>query len=464
MTLLAGAAGADITPEPGTPLMGYAARRGVSRGVHDRLLARALCLAPVQRQGAGLLLVAADLCLLATEQVGEVRERIAEGTGLPLRNVVVSCTHTHSGPDTGLQAIVNGRPVPNHVPRILGGLVEAGLAAHAARRPARMVWSRGQVHIGRNRRLAEGPIDSELPVLRIQGEDGQPITVLFLCGCHPTVLGHENLEISADWPGVAVSAIERESGGLALFLLGAHGDIDPRTRGVKDLARLNQSLGRGFDAMETLGGEVAKAVLSTGSPLEAHWRTGPLGTSSETLRLPLRLGQLSSEDAERELARRKRQLADRLGLSVEQLPRLAELESFVREETRESPAAQTRECVALVRAYVRDKAAPLFVGGRRQLDVEVQLLRIGGTALLALPLEATAEVGLDWKARVERRGLQGALVSIANGWLRYLPHPKDLAHPRAHQHYEVLSSLLADGACEKLLASGERLLDELLES
>ncbi len=442
--------------------MGYAARRGVSRAVHDPLLARALCLAPAQHEQAGVLLLAADLCLMTTGQALQVRERIAQGSGLPARNVLVSCTHTHSGPDMGLQAIADGRAVPGHVAGILTGLVEAGLAAHAARRPARLAWSRGQARIGRNRRLADGPVDRDLLVLRVEGEDGRPIGLVFLHGCHATVLGHENLELSADWPGVASGRIERESGGLALFLLGAHGDIDPRTRGVKDLAKTDQSRGRGFDAVEALGAELAEVVLASGSPAEARWLSGPLGACSEELRLPLHLGELSPQDARSELAKRQQQLADRLRTALEHLPRLSELESFVRDRTRGLPVTERRECLALLRSYVRDKTAPFFVGAQRQLEVEVQVFRIAETALLALPLEATAEVGLDWKARMERRGLLGAVASIGNGWLRYLPHPRDLAHPRARYHYEVLSSLLAPGACEKLLATGERLLDRLL--
>ena len=53
------------------------------------------------------------------------------------------------------------------------------------------------------------------------------------------------------------------------------------------------------------------------------------------------------------------------------------------------------------------------------------------------------------------------MAGIANGWLRYLPHPDDLAHPRAHHHYEVLSSMVAPGACETLLGAGEELLEKL---
>ncbi len=329
MTLLAGAARSDITPEPGIPLMGYAARRGAARAVHDRLLARALALAPGQPERPGVVLVAADLCLMAPEQALEVRERIAAGSGLPTPNVWVCCTHTHSGPEMGLRDLAQGREAPDHVAKILSGLVEAGLAAHAARRPARLGWSRGQVRIGRNRRVEDGPVDPELLVLWVEGLDGRPIGLLFQHGCHPTVLGCENLELSADWPGAAAGRIERETGAPALFLLGAHGDVDPRTRGVKDLIRRYQSRGRGFPAVEALGAEVAEAVLASGE--DEHSLSGPLGAVSRTLRLPLHLGQLSGPDAELELEKRKQQLADRLGIPVEHLPRLSELESFVRD-------------------------------------------------------------------------------------------------------------------------------------
>jgi hypothetical protein len=462
MKLLAGAARSEITPEPGIPLLGYAARRGTAHAIHDKLFARALCLLHREQETAGLLVVAADLCLMTPAQALEVRERLAAETGLLPRDVLVSCTHTHSGPDMGLAAIARGQAVPDYVPRILSGLVEAGRAAHAARRPAGLAWSRCQVHIGRNRRLAAGPLDPDVLVLRVQDEDAGPIALLYQHGCHATVLGHENLEISADWPGVAAERIERETGAVALFLPGAQADIDPRTRGLKDLAISGQSLGLGFDAVEVLGSEVAQAVLDSGSSSQTPGLAGPIRASTERLQLALHLGELSAEQAQHELARRKQELAQRLGISVEHLPRLSELESFVRDRARGLPAPEARERIALLRSYVRDKTAPFFVGGQRQLDVEVQVLQIGGMALLGLPLELTAEVGLDWKARVGRRGLLGAVVSIANGWLRYLPHPRDLAHPQAHLHYEVLSSLFADGACEKLLGTGEQLLDRLL--
>ncbi len=68
----------------------------------------------------------------------------------------------------------------------------------------------------------------------------------------------------------------------------------------------------------------------------------------------------------------------------------------------------------------------------------------------ALYRELNEEVGLNPEA-VE-------ILACTNGWLRYMPHPNDLAHPESHLHYEVLSSLLAPSACPTLLNAAERVL------
>ncbi|MBW2280426.1 MAG: hypothetical protein JRG82_06750, partial [Deltaproteobacteria bacterium] len=78
-----------------------------------------------------------------------------------------------------------------------------------------------------------------------------------------------------------------------------------------------------------------------------------------------------------------------------------------------------------------------------------------------LPVEPTTNVGLDWKRRMSGRFERAGVAGIANGWLRYLPHPDDLSDPRAAEHYEVLESILAPGACERLLDRGEELAARL---
>jgi hypothetical protein len=373
----------------------------------------------------------------------------------------VACTHTHSGPDTGLGELLAGKPLPAHVPAIFDGLVAAAVEAWQRREPARLGWTCTEARIGRNRRVADAPIDPGVEVLRVDAASGRPIAVLFRHSCHGTVRGHENLEISADWPGAAAAAIETATGAVAVFLLGAHADVDPRTRGLMDLAIPGQSVGLGAEAVRVLGREVADAVLESlgdAEPLELD--SGAVAAGSRAVRLPIHLGDRTPEAAQAELERRKIEIARLLGTTADSLPRLADLWDLASAATRDLPVAEARERIAQVRLYIRDKTSPFFVRKRRELDVEVQVLCIGRAVLLGLPLEPTTQVGFDWRDRIGP-GRLGAVIGIANGWLRYLPHAVDLSHPRAHWHYEVLQSLLAPGACEALLSAGESLAREL---
>ena len=67
-------------------------------------------------------------------------------------------------------------------------------------------------------------------------------------------------------------------------------------------------------------------------------------------------------------------------------------------------------------------------------------------------------MGAAWR---ERHGPEAAVLSIANGWLRYLPHPRNFEAPNAHHGYEVLMSTLVPDAAERLLDTGDALVRAL---
>jgi hypothetical protein len=463
MSLVAGSAQVEITPPPGVALMGYGARQGNATAVHDPLFARALFL---DSGGAdhSLLLISADLCLIAPEQALQIRTRVAAETRLAPSQIAVACTHTHSGPDTGVFARSAGKPEPPHVTDLFARLVEAGVRAAANAAPATLRLERAEARIGRNRRLADGPLDPEIAILAVDHADGRPLAVVFQHACHGTVLGHDNLEVSADWAGYACGRIGRETGACAIFVLGAHADIDPRTRGLMDLAIPGQSIGLDFEAARVLGEEVAEAVLGALSADRAGEREVRCAAASTPLELPLHLGDPDSVAVRRELASRKEWLASQLGVSIADFPRLSQLGARAWARARELPLSEARRLHERVRLYLRDRTARFFVGGAHVATVEVQVLQMGGALFLGLPLEPTTEVGLDWKRRMADCAELSGVIGIANGWLRYLPHALDLQHPQANQHYEVLESILAPGACERLLDQGERLVDGLLAS
>ncbi|MDQ4040441.1 MAG: neutral/alkaline non-lysosomal ceramidase N-terminal domain-containing protein, partial [Actinomycetota bacterium] len=92
--LRAGAGEADITPATGYYLGGWTREDRVSHGQHTRLHARALVL---ESGGRKVALVSVDLFMVPGGMVRHVGERLA-ARGLSERNVLISASHTHSGP------------------------------------------------------------------------------------------------------------------------------------------------------------------------------------------------------------------------------------------------------------------------------------------------------------------------------------------------------------------------------
>jgi hypothetical protein len=146
-----------------------------------------------------------------------------------------------------------------------------------------------------------------------------------------------------------------------------------------------------------------------------------------------------------------------LDLPADSEPRTSELFALEHERTAGYPEGERRERIARVRRYLRDRTAHRFAGSRTP-QVEAQVMRLGPAMLLALPAEPTVDVGIAWK---ERMGADAAVVGIGNGWLRYLPHPRNFEEPLAHQKYEILQSTLVPGAALELLDRAEGLAGEL---
>lgn len=440
----AGTSSIPLPLEIGTAMMGYGARHEPARELHDPLHARGLYLSAE----VDLLLVSLEVCLLAPSQAQRVATEIAAQTGLDLEAVVVTCIHTHSGPDTGLAALLGGGEAPSHVEGILAAAVRAGVAAVRDARPARLGVGLGAAQIGRNRRRQGGPVDEQLRVVRVDDlASERPLAIAYLYGCHPTVLGHDNLAWSADWPWAAGARIaEAFPGANPIFLLTAHGDIDPRTRGLLDLALPEQSVGEGFDVALELGSEVGDEVVRVAR--ETPTRTDAVvGVTSGRLRL---VAHAPSE------AWRADALAA-LDLPPDAEVGTVDLFRLEAERTAQYPHEERRERIARVRRYLRDRTARRFAFGETP-EVSVQVLRLGSLCLLALPFEPTVDVGLAWAERVGDD--RAAVLSIAGGWLRYLPHPRNFEEPGAQLSYEVLLSTFVPEAAEQLLAFGAGLVPE----
>jgi neutral ceramidase len=225
----------DITAPVGYPMGGYGARKEVSKGVHDPIMAKVLL---IRSGGRQLGIVTFDLVQIASPRiVREARETLGISTLLEIS------THDHSGP------VPKDRQNPESDPwyrgmedKVLAALKQAQANYH----PAELSIGQASIYLGHNRRkvnedgtvtmfwrnadrVPTHPVDPHVGLLRFTGTDGKVLALMVNYACHAVVLGPENLEFSADWPGYMYRRLEQQlgNGAVAYFIPGAGGDINP---------------------------------------------------------------------------------------------------------------------------------------------------------------------------------------------------------------------------------------------
>ncbi len=222
--ITAGAARVDITPPTGYPMWGYAARRDLpSVGVRDPLHARAAVLTVGKR---AIALVGLDLGRAPTRaSMAVIRKHVNDATGI--EHVFLVASHTHHGPVLELDDWpAKEKP---YVRRLEEKIVQVITEAHKNQKSARIGIERFEVGFNRNRhsKRADRPVDKEMVLVRLDDDKGKPIAHLVNFAAHPTMLPAKLREFSPDYPGFMTAHVEKELGGVCVFLQGAAGDLSP---------------------------------------------------------------------------------------------------------------------------------------------------------------------------------------------------------------------------------------------
>jgi hypothetical protein len=289
-TWKAGIATVNITPQDPVPMAGYASRTKPFAGVNDELFAKALALEDAN--GHRAVIVATDLIGFKADLAQAICRDIEKQTGLARDQILLNAIHTHSAPTLNLDpaprndvSAADAKRTAAYTRSLPEKIVDLVARALADLKPARLSAATGVATFVMNRREVtrdgvilgfnpRGLADRSVPVLRIDHPDGQLRAVLFMCACHNTTLGPQNMLISGDYGGYAQRTIEEKHPGVtALMLLGCAGDANPHPRGTMDHAR---------DHGQQLGKEVSRVLGEKLKPIR-----GPLKTVLEDVPLPL---------------------------------------------------------------------------------------------------------------------------------------------------------------------------------
>lgn len=444
IALQAGVAEAVMPSQPGLDLAGYVARDNPSRDKHDDIFVRALAL---RSSGHLLLLLTADVVGFAVsvsdairaETAHQAKEALPPDTPVAHVDVMLAAMHTHSAP-ASMPLRGCGEVDAAWLQNLADLLAQTARRAVGELQPARLGGGMGAVPgVAGNRRavgwnhgdntLAE-PVDTHLGVLRVETAEGAPLACLVNFACHPVVLGEDNLAISADYSGELARRLSHRLGAIALFTNGACGDINP-TRGGS------------WAEVESLADAVAA---------EAQRVWPGIQTAAEV-----------------SLAARVR----RITLPLLPLPPRDELESLAQQFRHERESADNNTQRRITEVYQQWAEAAL--SRQREApphEVEIQALRLGDAALIAVPGELFVELGLQIKEQAQEHlaasGLrQVMVVGYANGNIGYIP--TRAAYPvggyeveTAHRFYGHLACVVPE-AGEAVVAAAVALAREAFE-
>lgn len=229
--MIIGVSQIDITPEAGVELSGFAARVQPSTGVLDRLFASALYL---QHQGARLLWLHADLIGFDRNIVTVFRKWAAAHLGLREGQVMLSATHTHSGPCT-IHLQEAGKYDPSYVETLLRNLQAVSTQAMASLEEADLVSVEAQLELAVDRRAsASAHTDPLVTAMGFRRSDGSFVAALLNYAVHPVSLGPVNRLISGDLSGQASRSLSQQLKGHPVVLMtnGASANLNPPAENV----------------------------------------------------------------------------------------------------------------------------------------------------------------------------------------------------------------------------------------
>jgi putative membrane-bound dehydrogenase-like protein len=266
-----GVARIDVTPDYPVRLSGFGFRREESEGVTQRIWAKALAIDD-PANGPAVVITVDNLGIPAT-MTQEVARRLQAATAFNPPRLAITASHTHTAPMlTPVAPTLFGVPIPTghqlridrYTRELTDHLEHVALAALRDLQPGRLEWTTGQVGFAKNRRTAGGPVDHDLPLMVVRGENDTVRALWFSYACHCVTLS--NNRISGDWAGSAQLELERRyPGAVVLASIGCGADQNPDSGVTGDRVEVADSQGK------QIADEVDRLLGAPLNPL-----TGPL--------------------------------------------------------------------------------------------------------------------------------------------------------------------------------------------
>ena len=394
--LEAGVGVVDISPKDSQFLFGYPHIERYSTGTNDPLLSTALYLNDGQTTA---IIVANDIIFVGKKSTQRIRESIAAQTGISASHIMISATHTHSGPMTVDYISNEADPIvpktdQNYVRFMEDRIVEAAVMAYKNAQPARIGLAiADSTGIGTNRRNPAGLADMKVPVLLVQNAAGtESIACMLIYSMHPTVLHEDSKLVSGDFPAYARMYLQKHCLGTKCAVLrhmGPAGNQSPR-----HVTKANT-----FAEAQRLGEILGKAVERI-LPTIQFKTSASLQCKQVLVDLPRRAFSsvaAAQEKLDKAIARLEHLRTS--GTSHQEV-RTAECDWFGAEET-----------LTMARAAAESRLSQAY---EEALPAEIQIIKVGPWAFVGWQ----GEIFVDYALAIKKLFANTFIISCANGELQ----------------------------------------------
>lgn len=251
--LLVGYGRADVTPDDPVPLGGYNNDlQRVSTTVRDPIYAT--CIAVTAEDGTSILMYSVDIGRMTGTELAKARKVLSKELGLPVQNIIESCTHNHFGPSPTLSEDDHPALGPWN-DKLEKGMVQAGRDAWNDRKEATLQYSSIEVtglNAVRHYIMDDGSVDAgagsgtgttyvsqvkeadkQMQVVLFRREEGKDI-VMVNFQAHPQEyywegLGGMDTTLTADTPGATRDFVEKQLDCNFVYFSGASGNLNTRS-------------------------------------------------------------------------------------------------------------------------------------------------------------------------------------------------------------------------------------------
>ena len=225
-SIMVGAAKRILTPNPLLPISGGIGTPNPVKENKGDLFVRAM----VIEKGETIFAIVSVDFLGWTSILGNRSRALIKG--IPPENILIGATHTHSAPDPYGFPDMNGKTFADikYLDGCVQQIADAVNEAIANKQPASLKIAMdeavGKIAYNYYAPALYDPRCGVIQALATSGPRmGQPIVTLVNYAVHPEVLGNKQGILSPDLCGPLYSKIEKETGGMALFMNGAIGGM-----------------------------------------------------------------------------------------------------------------------------------------------------------------------------------------------------------------------------------------------